>query len=62
VLLSHSFPSFSPQNEVEPVIFLGPKAADRLARLKRRVDGGDFFGKSFPRLSQMASQTLEEEF
>ncbi|KAH8773482.1 hypothetical protein F5883DRAFT_661263 [Diaporthe sp. PMI_573] len=62
VLLSHSFPRFSPQNEVEPVIFLGPKAADRLARLKRRVDGGDFFGKSYPRLSQMASQTLEEEF
>ncbi|KAL1863015.1 hypothetical protein Daus18300_008171 [Diaporthe australafricana] len=58
-LMNHAFPSFAPQDEVDPVAFFGPEAADRLFRLKRRLDGDDLFHKGFSRLSQMGYQISE---
>lgn len=46
-LLSPRFRSFLPHKEVEPVTFFGPEAADMLVRLKRRVESGDMFFRSF---------------
>lgn len=44
------FPSFFPPEEVNPAGFFGVEAADRLLRLKKRLDPENVFRKGLPQL------------
>lgn len=48
--ISNGFPAFCPPDQVDPPEFFKPDSAQRLYRLKQRLDPDNVFARSFPRL------------